>query len=602
MAWEAWVTLGIVLLMLYLLARHIAAADTVLVGAMTALTALSVMSNRFPTPRATAAAFGNEGLLTVGVLFVVAAGVTETGALAFFTDWLLGRSRSTASGLFRLMVPVATVSAVVNNTPVVAMFMPVVQSWCRRTRISPSKVFLPLSYAAVLGGTCTLIGTSTNLVVQGLLLDAQRTNPAVPAFSMFTLTGVGVPVALCGIAFVVLTSRWLLPDRGASGAAWANPREYMLEMLVQPSSAVANRTVADAGLRHLSGSFLMEIERNGERLIAVGPEQVIKAGDRLLFVGVVDSVVELQRIRGLVPATDQIFRLDAPRHHRCLVEAVVSDRSPLVGRTVRDGKFRTRYGAVVIAVHRHGERINMKVGDIVLRAGDTLLVETQPAFVAHYRHSSDFLLVSEVADSTPRRHHRANLALAILIAMIVAAALEPVTGINLLVAALLAGCAMVATGCLSGAQARRSIDWSTLVVIGAALVVGKTIETSGLAAIASTGLVHGFQASGRWAVLASVYLGTLIATELVTNNAAAALMFPVALASAEAAGANVMPFAVVVAVAASAGFAVPFGYQTHLMVYGAGGYRFGDFVRIGLPLDLIVMAVTLIITPLLFPL
>jgi di/tricarboxylate transporter len=210
--------------------------------------------------------------------------------------------------------------------------------------------------------------------------------------------------------------------------------------------------------------------------------------------------------------------------------------------------------------------------------------------------------VSEVADSTPRRHHRASLALAILAAMIGAAALEPFTRVNLLAAALLAGCAMVATGCLSGQQARRSVDWSTLVVIGAALLVGRTIETTGLAATVSGGLVHLFKPWGRWAVLAGVYVGTLMATELVTNNAAAALMFPIALAAATASGANIMPFAVVVAVAASAGFAVPFGYQTHLMVYGAGGYRFSDFVRIGLPLDLIVMAVTLAITPLLFPL
>lgn len=602
MSWEAWLTLGVVLLMLYLLARNLAGADVVLVGGMTVLTTFSLLSDRFPSARQAAAAFGNEGLLTVGALFVVAAGLTETSALAVFTDRLLGRSRSTMAAQLRLMVPVATISAFLNNTPVVAMFVPVVNDWCKRTGLSPSKIFMPLSYAAVLGGVCTLIGTSTNLVVQGLLIEAQRTNPAIERFGMFTLTGVGVPVAVSGILFIALTSRWLLPDRGTSRSVMADPRQYTVEMMVQPGSAVARRTVEEAGLRHLSGMFLAEVERNGERLVAVGPEHVLQVHDRLVFVGVVESVVELQRIRGLVPATDQVFKLDAPRHDRCLVEAVVSDASPLVGRSIRDGKFRTRYAAVVIAVHRNGERINRKVGDIVLKAGDTLLLETHPIFLSTYRHSSEFLLVSEVADSSPRRHHRAGVALGILALMVVAASLESVTGMSLFTAALLAAGAMLLTGCLSAQHARLSLDWTTLVVIGAALVIGRTIETTGLAGTASGGLVHLLRPWGGWAVVAGIYFATLLFTELITNNAAAALMFPVALATAADLGTDVMPFAVVVAVAASSGFATPLGYQTHLMVYGAGRYRFSDFLRLGLPLDLLVMAITLAVTRWLFPL
>jgi di/tricarboxylate transporter len=371
-------------------------------------------------------------------------------------------------------------------------------------------------------------------------------------------------------------------------------------MLVEPGSAVIGRTVEEAGLRHLSGMFLAEIERDGERIVAAGPEQVLRGRDRLMFVGVVESVVDLQRIRGLVPATDQVFKLDAPRHNRCLVEAVVSEASPLVGRSIRDGRFRTRYGAVVIAVHRNGERINRKVGDIVLRPGDTLLLETHPIFVSTHRNSPEFLLVSSVADSTPRRHDRGVVALAILAAMVVAVAFEPFTRLSLFTAALLGAAAMGLTGCISAEQARRGIDWSTLVAIGSALVIGRTIETSGLAGAVSGQLVEALRPWGMWATLAGVYLLTLAFTELVTNNAAAALMLPVALSTASDLGANALPFAVVVAVAASSGFATPIGYQTHLMVYGAGGYRFSDFMRIGIPLDFVVMVTALIATSLFF--
>jgi len=602
MPWEAWVSLVVVLLILFALARNLAGPDVVLVGGVLVLTLFNIVSERFPSAREAAAAFGNEGLLTVGVLFVVAAGLTETGALGPLTNRLLGRPTSIAHAQLRLMVPVAGMSSFLNNTPVVAMFMPIVSDWCKRTGLSPSALFIPLSYAAVLGGVCTLIGTSTNLVVQGLLIEAQRTDPSIPRLGMFTLTPVGVPVAVVGMLFIVATSRWLLPRRTSAGETLADPRQYTVEMMIEPDSAVAGRTVEQAGLRHLPGMFLAEIERRGERLVAVGPEQVLQQGDRLVFVGVVESVLDLQRIRGLVPAPDQVFKLDAPRHNRCLVEAVVSGASPLVGRSIRDGRFRTRYGAVVIAVHRNGERLNQKIGDIVLRPGDTLLLETRPIFVSTYRNSPEFFLVSGLEGSTPRRHHRAGVAVAIVAAMVVLSSLESTTGISLFTAALLAVAAMGVSGCLSAEQARRSLDWSTLVAIGAALVIGRAIETTGLAQAVSGILVEWFKPWGPRAVLAVIYLITLLFTELVTNNAAAALMFPVALATAAELGSPILPFAIVIAIAASAGFATPLGYQTHLMVYGPGGYRFSDFMRIGIPLDLVAMAVALMLTPLFFPL
>jgi di/tricarboxylate transporter len=598
--WEAWVTLATVALVLYALARNFAGPDVILSGGAVILTSLGLFSDRLPSPSHLAASFGNEGLLTVAVLFVVAAGLTETGAMSLITEPLLGRPRSLREAQIRMMVPVATVSAFLNNTPVVAMFKPVVQDWSRSAGLAASKLFIPLSYAAVLGGCCTLIGTSTNLVVQALLIDAQRTDPTVPVMGMFTLAPVGVPMAIAGLALIVLTSSWLLPDRRPAVAALEDTRQYTVEMLVQPGSAIDGLTIEQAGLRHLPGMYLASIERGGEPLVAVGPDERLAGDDRLIFAGIVDSVVDLRKVRGLVPATDQAFKLRAPEHKRLLIEAVVSDACPLVGRTIREGRFRARYEAVVIAVHRNGERVDKKIGDIVLRAGDTLLLEAHSRFLRQHRNSRDFLLVSAVEDSQPRRHDKAWLALTILIAMIITVTLEDFTHITIFHGSLIAAGLMVLTRCCSGDQARRSVDWPILISIGAALAIGRAMDTSGLASYMAKALV-GSAPAGPWGALAAVYLVTLIFTELVTNNAAAALAFPIARATAMQMDVSFMPFVIVIAIAASAGFATPFGYQTHLMVYGPGGYRFGDFVRVGLPLDVLCMVVTVALAPLFFP-
>jgi di/tricarboxylate transporter len=599
--WEAWVALVTIALLLYALARDLASTDVVLMGAATFLMSMSLFSDRFPSPREVAAGFGNEGLLTVAVLFVVAAGLTETGAIAMVAERFMGRPQTVPAAQTRIMLPVAGLSALLNNTPVVAMFIPVVNEWARKIKVSPSKLFIPLSYAAVLGGTCTLIGTSTNLLVQGLMIEAQKTDPTMPVMGMWTISPIGVPSALIGIAFVLLVSSRLLPSRQSGGGAATDPREYTVEMLVEPNSAVDGQTIESAGLRHLPGVYLSGIERNGEALVAVGPDQVLHGNDQLIFVGVVDSVVDLHKMRGLVPATKQVFKLNDPRPQRCLVEAVVSDTCPIVGLSIREGEFRTRYDAAVIAVHRNGERIQGRIGDIVLKPGDTLLLETHRRFLRHRRNSRDFFLISDVPGSSPRRHDKAGIAIAIMLAMVAAIALEQYTRISVFNAALLAAGAMGLTRCLSAEQARRSIDWQTLVTIGAALGIGKAMAMTGLASLSAAGLVSWLQPLGPTGVLAGIYVLTLVFTEILTNNAAAALAFPVAHAAAASLDVNFMPFAIVIAMAASAGFATPLGYQTHLMVYGAGGYRFSDYVTIGVPLDLVILVVTVALTPLVFP-
>jgi di/tricarboxylate transporter len=602
MTWEAWAALALVIGILYSLARNLADPDVVLLGAVAVVITLAEFSSRFPGASQVAGILGNEGLLTVGMLFVVSAGLTETGALRLLTERFLGRPGSTRGAQMRLMAPVAGFSAFLNNTPVVAMFIPVVREWCRRTNIPPSQLFIPLSYAAVLGGVCTLIGTSTNLLVQGLLIEAQKTNPAVQTFGMFTLTPVGLPVAVAGILFVVLFSSRLLPNRRRTDTGSINPREYCVEMLVEPGSPIDGVTIEQAGLRNLPGLFLAAIERNGLRRVAVPGDEQLRGKDLLTFVGIVDSVVDLHRFRGLKPATDQLTKLDPPRHARFLAEAVVSPESPIVGKTIRDGRFRTRYEAVVLSVRRNGEALNQRIGDIELQVGDTLLLETTRRFLRQQRNSRDFFLVSGIPDSQAPRHHKAWIALAILAAMVVVVAAEAYTNVSIFHASLIAAGAMGLSGCLSAEQARRSVEWGTLVAIGAALVIGRAMETSGLAGVVASVVVDALRPLGATAVLAGIYLLTLAFTELVTNNAAAALAFPIALATAGSMGADFMPFAIVIAIAASCGFATPLGYQTHLMVYGAGGYRFADYVRIGIPLDILVMVVTIMVTRTLFPL
>jgi di/tricarboxylate transporter len=450
---------------------------------------------------------------------------------------------------------------------------------------------IPLSYAAILGGTCTLIGTSTNLTVKGLLYDINQ-----HSLGMFDITWVGVPAAIVGGIYTVFAARYLLPDRNAAVSAASDPREYTVEMMVGSGSPLVGKTIEAAGLRHLPGLFLAEIHRGEVSMPAVSPQEVLNAGDRLLFAGVVESVVELQKIHGLVPATDDVFKLQAPRPQRCLIEAVVSNTCPFVGMSIRDARFRNHYNAVVVAVARNGERLRQKIGDIILRAGDTLLVEAHPSFADQQRNSQDFYLVSKIEDSAPPRHELAVLAVGLVAALVIATTL----GMNVLLAGLIVSGIMLATRCISIEVARKSVNWETILTIAASFSLGAALDKTGAAALIANSATH-LAGGDRYISLAVIYFVTLIATELISNNTAAALMLPLALSTASQLGVSYMPFVIAVMMAASAGFATPFGYQTNLMVYGPGGYKFMDYVKVGLPLDFLIGAVTIALAPLAFP-
>lgn len=574
MAWEAIFTLVLLVLVLGTLVLTRIAADLVLMTSLVILVVTGIL-----TPASALAGFANPGVITIATLYVVAAGLKETGAVQWIARRLLGHPKSAAGAQARLIAPTGILSAFMNNTAVVAMFIPAVQDWGQRLGISPSKLLLPLSYATILGGTCTLIGTSTNLVVDGLLQSRLDIH-----LGLFELAWVGVPLLVVGGIFMVLFANRLLPDRGGLREELEEVREYGVEVEVLSPGPLVGLTVAQAGLRALKYGYLTEIDRQGRLITAVEPDRMLQAGDRLYFVGAPECASELRRIQGLKPANGSVHKLDMANHQRCLVEVVLGPEFTSLGQTVRDSKFRTRFNAAILSISREGKRVPGKLGDIRFRMGDTLLLEASQEFAQQYRFRRDFLLVSALNDSTPPDFSRAPMALGILLALVVASA----SGLlSILEAAFIAAGAMIATGCITASRARRSVDLPVLVVIASSFALGTAMSETGAANWVAGSLLS-FGPLTPWVALALVYLLTAAFTEVITNNAAAVLMFPIALAVSEQMGVSVLPFAIAVMFAASASFMTPLGYQTNLMVFGPGRYQFTDYLKIGAPLSLLV--------------
>ena len=585
MSMDAWTALSVVAGVVTLMVVTRIAPYLLLSGALVLLLTLGVIDER----QALAGA-ANPGTITVGVLFAVAAGLRETRAMTWLTAPLLGRPRSDPSAQLRITGPVALLSAFMNNTPLVAVMLPVVNDWARKYGLSVSKLMIPLSYASVLGGACTLIGTSTIIVVNGLIISELGPEQAL---GMFVIAWVGVPCALLGLLYLLGAGRWLLPDRKPVLSPQDDAREYVVEMLVAQGSPLAGKTIEDAGLRQLPGLYLIEIDRGDQVMPAVSSSVVLRERDRLVFAGIVESVVDLQRIRGLSPATDQVFKLDASLTNRSLVEAVVSEACPVVGMTIREGQFRTRYNAAVIAVARNGQRVRQKIGDIVLQAGDTLLLEARASFASQNRDSRDFFLVSAIEDSARPRHERAWVSLAVLAAMVVVVSSGLMSMLN---ASLLAAGAMILSRCTTASAALRAVDWPVLIVISSAFAIGSAVGTTGAAQAVALKLLA---LAGHEPLVVLGVLGglTMLFTNLINANAAAVLMFPIAVSSAQALGVSAMPFAMGIALGAAGSFAMPIGYQTNLMVLGPGGYRASDFLKIGVPLSLLYWAAATLLIP-----
>ncbi|MDG2095823.1 MAG: SLC13 family permease [Phycisphaerales bacterium] len=608
MGFEAWFTLGTIGLVMAALVSNRMQVDTAMLGGLIILMVAGVMDFTQAV-----SGFASTAVLMIGGLFVIAAGLEETGALSLFSDRLLGRPKTIEQAQMRLLPPIALCSGFINNTPIVAMCIPVVRDWARRQRLSESHLLMPLSFAAILGGKLTLIGTASNVVVMEEFTSWLNTDHAwlkevgfeslPPWLEFFGIGAIGLPAAIvCIIAMVFLTKR-VLPVRKPVDIDNIDVREYQVELIVQASSPIVGQTIEEAGLRQLPDLFLSQIERQRTLLPAVSPAEKLEAGDRLAFVGALESVLDLRRrIRGLETPDKQSNKLDIAKTTRRLVEAVVSSTSPLLGRSIRESRFRSTYEGVVIAVHRQGQQINGKIGDIVLKTGDVLLVETHHNFASNWRNKRDFYLVSNVDDSRPVRHERALISLAILLLLVSLLIFKPFD-LGAVPSVWMCALLMVLTRCVTGTIARRSINWQVLLAIAAAIGIGKAMDASGAATgitqfLISTAMSMGFDLTGMLIVL---FIVASIVTQLVTPFGAGVLMFPITIGMAEHFMVNPLPFVFTLMMSVGTSFMTPVGYTTNLMVYGPGSYRFMDYMRLGLPLAILAGVVTILLTPIIFP-
>ncbi|MEM8736779.1 MAG: SLC13 family permease, partial [Planctomycetota bacterium] len=510
--------------------------------------------------------FSNPAVFAVGGLLVITAGLRSTGVLDSIGRSLFGNVRSERGLLARLAAVVIGSSAFLLNTAIVAMLMPQVVNWCRSRRVSPSRLLLPISYLAILGGTCTLVGTSTNLIVNNELKDLDGRLTAISdngdwdfpkgdplqkfdtawlqthfeegrfqPMVLTDITWVGLPCAVIGALSLLLFGRFLVPNRTELLESLdERRREYLVEMLVTEGCALVGKTVEEGGLRNLPGLFLIEIVRDHEVIAPVTPSDRIAVDDRLVFTGIVSTIVDLEKINGLVPAADINYQVGAepgPNRRRSMVEVVLSPSSPLVGRSVRKANFRRLYGAAVVAVHRNGERLPSKIGDIELTSGDTLLLQTTPGFVKNFRNRHDFYLVSDVQDSESRRYQKTGWAIAITLGLIawlfampwlpqlhqslgLGVPLEFLTDPS--AAIFIAALGMIVTRCLSAADARNAIDLPMLMTIGAAIALGTAVQES-QADLFVAGLIQRSVGTNTYLGLAAIFFLTILFTEMISN-------------------------------------------------------------------------------------
>ena len=578
MEWQGWFSLGLAAAALLLMSFGRYAPHLVMMGVLVILSVSGILD-----PSQALAGFSNTGLITVVAMFVVAAGIHNSGGVDLVVKYLLRSPRSVRSAQTRIAFPVALLSGFLNNTPVVATMIPAIHAWSRRIGISPSRLMIPLSYSAILGGTLTLIGTSTNLVVNGQYRDLTGEE----GFSIFSITAVGLPVALIGLVAMIVFLPRFLPDR-KDQQKFGSMREFTLEVAVASDGPLVGKTVGEAGLRELDRLYLVEIERDGSVVTAVPSEERLRGGDRLVFAGDTQAISDLLRINGIVPSVhDDEPSLSKDRAERRLVEAALSPRCEVLGQTIRDARFRDRYGAVVLAVARGGERVSGNLGNIRLKPGDVLLLEARPAFVSRQRYARDFLLINDLGTEAPR-HDRAWVSWGILLLLVGAATSGLLSMLN---AALLGAALMILTGCCSVSQAQKAVDVPVILTIAASFTLGAALEVTGAAGFAAELIISASNGHPLLTLLL-VYIAISMLTEVVTNNAAAVLVLPVVLSMTTSMGVPAEPFVIAVMMAASASFATPLGYQTNMMVFGPGGYRFMDFVKVGVPMNVFIGLVT----------
>lgn len=553
--------------------------------------------------------FGNTTLIALGSLYVVAAALRESGALDRASEFILGKeTKSIQQILLRLCPSVSAYSAFLNNTPVVAMGIPAIRSWSQKNNILVSKLLIPLSYAAILGGLCTLIGTSTNLITHGLLLSHDY-----EGLSFFELAWVGVPCAIAGLIYLIFISPLLTPARRDIRYEEERIRELLVELEITDGADVIEKTVEEAGLDSFSGFYLSRINRNDREIAPVPEEEKLRAGDHLFYAaegGIAAKAPDIEGYPGLKLALQPPRNIEREnKKDRELHQVVIKEGSRLVGATLEEAKLLERFGAAVTGVRRRGKRIDQPLGELVLHSGDLLLLDTGRAFRGAYEDTEDFFLTSEAGGEAPgatkeKKEHRPGgkdlyVSVAVLAGIITLATFGM---LHIALAGILGVSVLLAFNVIEAGEARKSVDWTVLIVIGAAIGLGKAMEVSGTAEIIGQRMVELTSAFGPRAVLAGIVIVTAILTEIITNNGAVALMFPIVLSVAETQGIEARGLCIAITLVASMSMLTPIGYQTNLMVYGPGNYRFTDFFKIGFPLQIVLWIIVIILVPIIWPL
>lgn len=580
---EAWFTLAVVAVTIVVLAKEWFPPSVAMTGAM-----VSVLTAQVVTPAEAFAGFSNPAPISVAALYVVARAVERTGILDPVVRATLGVTTTARSALGRLVTSATLTSGVLYNTPIVAMLTPPVEQWSSRRGWPASRFLMPLSFAAIVGGSLTLVGTSTNVVVSGLLESV-----GLEGFGFFEIGRLGIVHAAVGAAGLILLAPRLLPDRAAPRDLDTRP-DFSIVLEVAPDGPIAGRSVGEAGLRDLPGAFLAEVMRDDESR-PVGPAFVLHGGDELRFVGRADSMADLVSRPGLLPAEKQATKLDSDRV--AYFEVVIGANSGLVGKSLRQLEFRSRYQAAVLAIHRSGERLDAQLGRVPLRVGDNLLVVADVGFRDRWHDQPDFLLIFPLA-AQPARTVNRGFRLAVLAAAVIAVGVA--LGLPVVTITLLLALGIVLARILTPGEARRSVGMDVVVTIAAAFGVANAITNSGLADGLAQLSVAAFGASAT-GMLIGIVLATTLLKELIATNAAALLMFPLAIAAAGPVGADPRGFAVAVAVIAAKPLLNPVSYQTNTMVYGPGGYRYTDYLRLGLPITILLIVSTVVLVPVLWP-
>lgn len=582
----AWFVVFVVLLVFVLQVCTKLPSDLVFLGGM----GLLLVSGVIPAG-AVLGSFSSSTVVLIGALFVVISGLVHTGFLQWVVRYCLGSPKTYHKAVIRLMLPVAALSSFLNNTAVVALFTGVVRLWAKKLGLAPSKLLIPLSYASGMGGICTLIGTPPNLLISGFY-----TKETGIALSIFTPTLAGLFCLVVGVLSVLALSR-LLPERVSPEDVLQGTSTYTVELMVPTMSSLVGQTIKEAGLHQVDGGHLIEIIRLDKEVItAVDDEEFIFGGDRLIFSGNVEKILEIRDTYQLVNATHHVFSLDEVEKDRKLRMATVGFKSSFIGRRMSDTAFEEDNNLVLVAIAREGDVVKGSPREVELKAGDTLLMECPQRF--HMDRQSKYDLMEMASENLYKPDKRTLYSSLIMIAMVAVSSLGYLT---LLQAAFIAAFAMIICRFCTIEQARDSIDWSLLMIFAGSISLGTAIQDTGIAEWISQGILVLCDGSPIVALAGICLVGTFI-TEFTSNTATAAIFFPIAYQTAVNMDVSPLTFCVALMISVSSSFATPIGSPTHMIVYGPGGYRFTDFARIGIPMNFIIWIANLFITLLLFPL